>query len=377
MKQLLRVMAVLVGLLAVTLIFVDYLQWGTVSIVFGNDSRATVSFIGFLFVLAAAVIALQLLIMLLGLPFRLFRDGRARRRERLREELEHGVTLCLQGRWRPAYKCFLRTARVPSLAHSSNLLAAHCAVRDGAFKDARAALQAAREANFEDEFCVVLIQAEILLESGQYEQAAEHLDKLRRLQPDNRRVTDLLIRACEAMDNWGSLVEALPRLRKLYAERPGELREIELSIARERLRQAAKRMDGNALELCWRQTGEKMKPVLLTTYARMLVEVGAHGEAELVLREAIESSWDADYLSCYGGLETGNAGERLRHAERWFKTRPEDPALLLCLGKLYRRVGNLYQARHYLKASFDGAPGSEVAEELASVTDRADRGRFD
>ncbi len=371
------IFAVLViGLLAAALALVGPAQWAGVTLAFG-DVNLTTNFAVLILALIGLFIVLRLLGALLGLPSRLVRAGRTRRLGQLREEFEQGIAFYLQGRWRQAHKCFLRAARAPALAHSASLLAACCAVQDNAFKEARAALQTAREVNVKDDFCSLLIQSEVLFKSGQARQAAEHLDKLRRRQPDNRKVTDLLMQACTAVGEWEMLAESLPQLRKLYAHAPDKLRAVEIPIARKRLHQAAERMDENALERCWRETGAAARPALLTTYAQMLVKVGARKTAERVLREAIESNWDEDCVAYYGGLESGDIDERLKHAERWLKSRPKDPALLLCLGKLYRQVELWDQAKHYLKASFSLAPKPETFRELSSVVDYVGGGRFD
>ena len=369
MKQVIRMAVVLIFLFAAMLLFANWGQGGVVTFDLGSDVRATISFVVFGLALVGAFIMLQLLGALLALPRQLVRGRRERRNKRLRGDFEHGVALYLQGRWEQAYKSLLRTSRGPSLAHNANLMAARCAVQNDCLTEARAALQAAREANTMDDFGVLLIQSEVLLKSGQCDQAAEHLGKLHKLQPDNRRVTDLLVSACKTMDNWGILTESLPQLRKLYADRHDTLREIEISVAREHLQQVADQMDRGALERCWRKTGASAKPALLTTYAQMLVNIGASKKAEHVLHEAIESSWNEDCMICYGDLESDDIDKRLDHAKRWFEAKPKNPVLLLCLGKLYRQAGLWDQARHHLEASFSLAPRPDTFTELTSVVD--------
>ena len=366
----------LIMLLAAAVVFAGQLQWGAVVFSFG-DTQWTMAFIVFVFFMIGAFIVVRLLGVLFGLPFRMLQMRRYKRLMRLRKEFEQGVALYLQGQWGQARKRLLRGAREPSLAHTANLLAARCAAEDHHFEAARASLQAAREADARDDFCAPLIQSEILLRSGHAQQAAEHLAKLKNQRPDNRRVADLLIQACAEMNDWKVLRDALPRLRKLYANQPDKLRAAEIPVATELLQRAAERMDEAILERQWRATGATIKPVLLTDYAKMLVDIGAHGTAERLLRKEIESKWDVDCMVYYGGIEGGDVDMRLKHAESWLKSRPQDPALLLCLGKLYCQAELWDQARHYLKASFSLEPKVETFQELTSVLDYIGGGGID
>ena len=374
MKWLVFMVAV-VALLVVALALTNPTQWGTVTFAFG-DTTYQVNAIDFALALIGLFIALRLLGALFNLPWRIIRTSRARRLERLRREFEESVALYLQGQWQTAHKRLLRVAQEPALAHTANLLAAHCAIKDNRFEAARAALQAAREADIRDDFYVPLTQSEILLKSGQPEQAAEHLDKLRHRQPDNRKIVDLLMQACATMDDWGMLTDSLPQLRKLYARQPDKLRAIELPVARKLLQQTAESMNEKALKQQWHHTAATVRPALLTFYVQMLVKVGAEKTAEFVLREAIESRWDEDCMMYYGDMKTDNVDERLAHAERWLKSRPKDPALLLCLGKLYCQAALWDQARHYLKTGLSLDPKPEVFRELISTFDYVGGGQF-
>ncbi len=376
MKKWLALTGLLVVLFIAALLFIDQAPWATVAITFGERNYTT-SFAVFVLAAIGVFMALRLFGALFGLPSRLIRAGRARRLEHLREEFEQGIALYLRGQWGRARKCFRRAAQDATLAHSANLLTVRCAAEDNDLDEARAALQEAREVNMKDDFCALLIQSEVLLKAGQPEQAAEHLGKLRRRRPDNRRIVDLLMQACEATGDWSVLMDAMPQVRKLYARQPDKLRAVEIPVARRLLQRAAGRMDVNMLERQWHAIDAAVKPALLAAYAEMLVSVGARETAERVLREAIESRWDEDCMVCYGSIEGGDIDGRLKHAERWLKSRPKDPALLLCLGKLYRQAELWDQARHYLKASFSLAPKPETFRELVFVFDYVSEGRFD
>ena len=58
---------------------------------------------------------------------------------------------------------------------------------------------------------------------------------------------------------------------------------------------------------------------------------------------------------------------RLKQAERWQKEHPNDPSLMLCLGRL-SLLNNLWgQARDYFEASHRAHPSAEACAELARL----------
>ena len=358
----------LVGLLILALILTEQQQWARVSIAFG-DARSSTNFAVLILVVIGVFIGLRLLAALVSLPARLIQAKRKRRITRLRESFEQGMSLYLQGRWEQAQKDFLKAAQDASLTHVANLLAARCAMEDSLFDKARTSLQVAREANIKDDFCVLLAQSEMLIKLGQVEQAIEHLNTLRQRQPDNRKIVNLLIQSCEILGDWEILADSLPKLRKLYASQPDKLRAIEVPIARVLLQQSVRRAGKSALEKQWREIDSAIKPQLFVTYAKLLVQLGAYQDAERVLREAIESHWGKDCLVYYGDMEGDSINQRIQHAERWLKTNPNDPSLLLCLGKLYRQLEAWDRAKYYLRRSFSIAPQQEDCKELLSVLD--------
>ena len=382
MKWLLFI-AVVLGLIAAALIFADHqTTWATVRFTWGDTSFAT-NFVVVLLAGVALLIVLRLIGALLGLPVRLVQVWRDRRLISRRQAFAQGVSLYLQGRREQARKRLLRAAQAHGghFAPTAALLAAYCALRDGQFRETRAALQTVHQKNEDDGFCAALIEAEMQLESGQVEQAAKRLAELRRRQPDNHKVAELLARACARLGDWDALVESLPQLRRLHANRPDRLHAVEASVEKQRLQRVADRADQDELRRRWRKLGGTVKPALLADYARMLARVGAPKEAEQLLREAIEAKWDEDDIVAYGdiggdvgGDVEGGVDERLQHAERWLASKPENPALLLCLGKIYRQAGLWDQARHCLKKSLILAPSAEVCRELAVVFERIGEG---
>ncbi len=356
----------LVVLLSVMIVFTEQQPWATVTVIFGNE-RVSANFAFLLLILVGTLISMQLLAKLFRLPAHLVATNRKRRTERLREEFDRGILLYLQGGYEQAQRCFLKASQERLLGYTARLLVASCALAQRNFPEVRGALQAAQAVNARDNLGVGVIQSEMLLKSGEDEQALAHLTRLRRRQPDNRKLVDLLVQACESTDAWELLEVALPKLRKLYQDKPGRLRAIETSVARKLLQLAAKRMSESDLLKQWRGTARALQPQLLMDYARLLVSVGAQNTAQNVLSAAIESDWAWDCIVCYGDLEGIDVEQRIKRVEYWLRDRPRDPALLLCLGKLCRQAGQWDRAARCLEKSLQLSPRPQTGEELGRV----------
>ena len=72
----------------------------------------------------------------------------------------------------------------------------------------------------------------------------------------------------------------------------------------------------------------------------------------------------------YGDLQPPAAQDALRQAERWLPEHPQDPALLLALGRLCLTQALWGKAREYLEATLVRAPSALVFRLLAETLER-------
>ena len=111
-----------------------------------------------------------------------------------------------------------------------------------------------------------------------------------------------------------------------------------------------------------RYTADVMK-----SYVDLLLETEQEEKAEEALRDGMKNVWHDELIEIFGRLKGKDASKQLLFAEQQLKERPNDPLLLLTLGRLALRVNNLEKAREYLQTglSIKGLP--ELHAEMGKV----------
>ena len=88
------------------------------------------------------------------------------------------------------------------------------------------------------------------------------------------------------------------------------------------------------------------------------------------MRDALRSHWDAGLVETYGLLETGEPGKLLSHMEKFLSEHPDDPTLLLTLGRLSLRAQLWGKARGYLEACIGRNGPPQAYRELGQLLER-------
>jgi HemY protein len=91
------------------------------------------------------------------------------------------------------------------------------------------------------------------------------------------------------------------------------------------------------------------------------------------IETALDRSWDSDLVLLYGECGDDDTRERIQRAEQWLLAHPEDPDLLLTLGRLCLRAELWGKAESYLEASLSSQPTRAAHIALAELFDRLHR----
>jgi HemY protein len=200
--------------------------------------------------------------------------------------------------------------------------------------------------------------------------AGEYGDLIARLagQPESRlnaQELRLLARAYRAQGNWSEVIALLPRLKKRRVLDVGELAEL-VGQAYLGLLSSA---EADLLKQLWQSLPavQRNEIVLIECYGRRLVESGDDIEAEKVLTKAIKKNWDGRLVAQYGRIRGRDPARRLKQAEAWLKSHPEDASLMLCLGRLSLRNDLWGKARDYFEGSHRLQASAETCAELARL----------
>jgi len=296
-----------------------------------------------------------------------------KRAERLaaqaRMSLEQGLIELAEGRFEKAEKLLLH-----KISHNENALlcylsAARAAQKQGAHDRRDEYLRQAHKSKPTADIAIGLTQAELQYSHEQYEQALATLNNLHSLSPKHAYVLYLLAKTNDKLREWDKLRSLIPELHKLNVFPPEKLLPLEISTWNGLYMMSAERGNAAQLTQCWKATPKHLKglPDIVETYARQLISIKCEGEAEAVLRNHLNNSWDESTVILYSELNVLADNKQLETAQDWLLQHQHNPYLLFTLGKMCVLRSLWGKARNYLEASLSIEPAPQTYLLLATL----------
>jgi HemY protein len=303
--------------------------------------------------------------------------SRRNRSRRVQVAIEQGQMDLAEGRWASAQRHLHRAAEAERQPLLYYLGAARAANEQGRYEDSDNLLERALERQPQAELAIALNHAQLQLDRGDSDGALATLQAMQERHPHNPQVLRQLQRLYRQRGEWSELIRLMPELRKDKVLPAQELAELEKRAWGENLSLAAYReVEGEAgpaglpaLEAAWRQltSAQRQEPTLVLAYAEQLRRHGADVEAEQVLRTAMKRDYNSHLARLYGLVRGSDPARQLQTAESWLKQHPDDPGLLLTLGRLCLQSSLWGKARDYLEASLKLQRNPEACAELARL----------
>ena len=319
------------------------------------------------------IVGLWALVKLLRVPRKLGEAAGRYRSGRAGQNLTRGMIAVAEGNFSKGEKLLARSANVsdaPLLNYLEAARAAHLqgneARRDEWLKEAYEQLPDAANA-------VLLTQAELQLDSRNYEQALATLRKLEENSPNHGHALALMGRLYARLEDWQQLEALLPRLRKHGRIDDERLRRWSVRVQSEKLKAAD---SANKLRDTWQGIPRKLRTDddIRVAYFEALTRCGEHDQAEKELAAALKRDWSAPLVRIYGRVEASDASKQLKKAERWLKNHGEDPDLLLTAARLCLRNELWGKARSYLETAIAVKPTPEAYHEYGRLLSQLGEG---
>ncbi|PXX74789.1 HemY protein [Pseudomonas sp. LAMO17WK12:I10] len=300
--------------------------------------------------------------------------SRRNRSRRVQIAIEQGQMDLAEGRWASAQKHLHRAAEAERQPLLYYLGAARAANEQGNYEQCDSLLERALERQPQAELAVALSHAQLQTDRGDTEGALSTLQAMHERHPHSVQVLRQLQRLHQQRGDWSAVIRLLPELRKDKVLPANELAELERRAWGENLTLAAHREEDGTVGLqslnrAWQQltAAQRQEPQLVLAYAEQLRQLGAGAEAEEVLRVALKRKYDSHLARLYGLLRGSDPARQLQFAEQWLKDHPNDPSLLLTLGRLCLQTSLWGKARDYLESSLRLQRNPEACAELARL----------
>ena len=319
--------------------------------------------------LLAVYIALRALLVLFGSDRR-FNEWRQRRRSmRARRQTTRGLLSLAQGQWRRAERNLTSSAKDSDQPLINYLAAARAAYEQDKTEATDEWLKQASLSTKGSDLAVGITQVQLLQSRNQNEQALAVLISLREKHPRHAYLLKLLVKTLQDLEDWVALNELLPTLRKATKIPDEELRKLERNVALQLLDRARHANGGQGLTATFDGLGRDVRYTsdVMKSYVDLLLETEQEEKAEEALREGLKYVWHDELVEIYGRLKGKDANKQLLFAEQQLKERPNDPLLLLTLGRLALRVNDLEKAREYLQTGLSIKGLAELHAEMGKV----------
>lgn len=292
-------------------------------------------------------------------PRRLGEAAGRYRSARSGQKLTRGMIAVAEGDFARGEKMLARAASGSDSPLFNYLQAARAAHLQGHDERRDDWLRLAYEQTPEAANAVLLTQAEFQLDRGQNEQALATLRRLDENSKDHAHALALIGRLYFKLEDWDSLSELLPRLKKNNQLRPDTLDTWQIRVHEEALQNAA---DSEAIAEVWKgvSRAHRSNTALLEAYYRGLMRAGEHDRVEKELASVLKSNWRGPLVNLFGLVEATDSSKQLKRAEGWLKNYGDDPDLLLAAARLCLRNELWGKARSYLETVISLRPTPEA-----------------
>lgn len=289
-----------------------------------------------------------------------------RRERRARAQTILGLYEYIEGKYANSEKRLSRNASHSDMPLINYLTAAFAAKHQHALKRSGNYLHLAQTVAGDRPVAMGLAQAKIQISNKQMQKACITLQRLHSDHPKNPLILRLLQEVYLELKDWYGLEKILPLLRKRRALTAEELSWLEEKVYSELLLIGA---ETNNIKNVWIGLPRHLhkNPVVAKVYTEYLLANNEVEHAEGILKMILRKNLDGRLLDLYSTMQSSNPIKHLVRAEEWFKDNPENPDLLLSLGRICRLQKLWGKARDYLEKSAQLNPSLETYVELAQL----------
>lgn len=328
----------------------------------------------FIFAVLALFILLYLLFRLLSWIF--MTKKRVGKWKQRKDELSAGKSMqkgyidLIEGKWDSAEKRLVAKADKSPAPVLNYLAAAHAAQQNGEPSRRDEYLKKAFDKDPSSKVAVDLTQARMQFETGDLDAAKNTLTRLQFHVPKNEQVQRMLLAVNRERQDYAGVLQQLPKLKRLPNFTTEEAFTTECEACTHLL-ESASEQGIEAVEKFWNSLTRKQRqtPELVDQYAYELMEAGEEEKCELLLRKTLRKNWNSDLAYTYGLVQL-DAARQLRLAEDWLNNHPQDPNLLLTLGRLAFRAEAWDKAKSYYQQAITAGASQEANRELGRLLEK-------
>jgi len=336
--------------------------------------RIEMSFTAFsivtLLMFAAAYGLIRLMVSFFSLSSKVRKFRLERAQIKSRALLDEMLSAYFEGRYADAEKAAVRAIAKGEKSALHPIIAARSAHELREYKKRDAYLASSEDKKIGDATMRLMATTNFMLDQHDSRAALSALQEMH-----NRGVKaypgalSLELKAQQQAGNWDEVLRVLDQLEKKSS--------IDMSVAAQ-MRQEAwqekirKQTDLPGLITCLKSVPGKIKKrsKFAVTAARALIQYQSNDLAQKLISDSLEAQWDGELIALYGDCLSDDLMLQIEQAEKWLKRHPQEPGLLLALGKLCIQQKLWGKAQNYLDASVSLLPSHTAYEALGQLAEQ-------
>lgn len=309
---------------------------------------------------------------ILKTPHRWWHQYKAYRGQKAKRLTEKGLIQFMEGKWDLAEKYLIKGTKYNSISLINYLTAARVAQEQEDLDRRDHYLSLAYQSTQGSEVAVGLTQAHLQMLVNQQEEALATLQYLRTLVPNHRYVLKLLKNLHLTMQDWLQLSRLLPDLVKYSVLDKEAFEDLACIVYKHLLQTYLHQGSLNLMKQQWQELPYELqkKSILLISYIKGLLQLGAEEEAERLLIRRLKYKWEDELVKCYSEIQYSSPEHRLLQAEKWLNQQGPSATLLGCLAQLATQCQLWGKALTYLQRLCQEYPSSVSYEALGQWYER-------
>lgn len=342
---------------------------GYVLILYHNLSIETSLWVALIILLCTFValyLLVRFLVQLFSLSRRIRRWRQMRRQKKVRYLSQHGLCQLAEGYWHKAERSLVKAAKISKSSLVHYLGAAYAAQAQQEYQRRDEYLRRAQLAAPSARLAVGLTQAQLQVNSEQWEQALAILTHLHTEYPDHPVILRLLQKVYLHLNDWTDLENLLPALRQNDALDDKDWDALAKKIYIEKIINSTNVTSASVL---WEDAPRHLQHQLdmQTAYAKTLVKLHDDTQAAEFIEHTLKKYWQPELAIYYSQLKIDTPNRQLKHIENWLDKHPGDAQLLLAAGLINIRQKFWGRGIEFLKSSLAIAPSVAAWTALAKA----------
>ena len=320
----------------------------------------------FLLLLIAVYLLVRLLSLIWGSPKYLKERLNQKREKKVNQKTHEAMTLMSKGNFIKAERKLRSISSeklLPIDTYLTGFSAAHY-TKDQTLRSDWLAKSLDAYPNLE---CYInLRDAQLLVESEQYDQAKQVLETILKIDPKNTSALRLIVLLYSEISIHDSVIQYLQAI--LDHGNLNEASKESLIFSLQTLLNELKDNQG-LFENTWLMIPKELKnhPKLLACKYQSMMNNDQHEVTEKELRKLIPKTWNADLIRMYGLLKSPDVLTLSKRADLWSEQRPRDTNLWLLSSHLAKRDGLWSKAKQCMERSIEYLPTAAKYNELGLI----------